>query len=120
MGYYTDYELKASYSGNDPDYIAKLEDEISRMNVFDGGDYKNDWYTNAKWYDYDSDMILLSSKFPEVLFELRGEGERSGDIWLNYYKAGGAMRDCIVITEKPFDELQLVNAGCIPENYSYE
>lgn len=119
MGYYTDFELKAKYDNNDPEYISKLESEVDRINVF-GGNCDEGWYANAKWYHYDDDMILLSSRFPEVLFELRGQGEATGDIWLNYYKNGAAMRDCLKIVEEPFDENKVTKKGSYSQKYSYE
>lgn len=120
MGYYTDFELKAKYDGNDSEYISKLEAEIDKLNVFEYGSYGEDWYVNAKWYDYNEDMLLLSSRFPEVLFELRGEGESPRDLWLNYYKGGGVMRDCLAIKEDPFDESKVIKAVCTAKKYSYE
>lgn len=119
MGYYTDFGLKVKCDNHDPEYIFKLETEIDRLNVFCDGSYEEGWYANAKWYDYNEDMILLSSKFPDMLFELRGEGELARDLWLNYYKNGAVMRDCLVVTEMPFDESKLVKAMHIAEKYSY-
>lgn len=120
MGYYTDFELKAKYDGSSPIYISKLENEVDKLNIFECGSYSENWYANDKWYDFDKDMILLSSRFPEVLFELRGQGEESGDIWLNYYKGGGVMRDCLTIKEEPFDESKVIKVVCASEKYSYE
>ena len=46
-----------------------------------------------KWYDATSDMIKLSERFPNVLFELSGKGEEHDDIWKEYYY-NGACQHC--------------------------
>ena len=42
----------------------------------------------VKWYDRESDMRKVSTRFPEAVFTLRGEGEDPGDQWVEYYKNG--------------------------------
>lgn len=124
MGYYTDYELSVNCFNEDVDTVSRLEFEVKKLNVFGYtekyDEYSISWYGNATWYDYDEDMLLLSSKFPNTLFTLRGHGESYDDIWLNYYKNGSAMYDGIEIVEKAFDESLLTKPKSITEKYSYE
>lgn len=35
----------------------------------------------VKWYEHETDMAALSSRFPGVVFHLAGEGENNDDIW---------------------------------------
>lgn len=82
MGYYTDYTLSV-YSTVDYEVPAgpmKLSDKISpimeqlvdeeidRMNIFSDGNIKDSYYTNAKWYDHEEDMRILSARFPGMVF----------------------------------------------------
>ena len=84
MGYYTDYELSASYYKIDnngtrtevvpiPELVLDcLEKEIDKMNIFEGGSISDTLWASAKWYDWEEDMLLLSKRFPDVLFYLMG------------------------------------------------
>ena len=60
--------------------------DFSLVNVFNRF-FFDDLY---KWYEYDSDMIELSKRFPDLLFELYGDGEDSDDFWKSYYRNGNA------------------------------
>ena len=95
MGYYTSYYLTASVESNDgKPFPEKLISEIDKMNVFsehdfDYGNNEKSWYApEEKWYDWEKDMLKLSVKFPEVFFELTGDGEESDDYWKAYFKNG--------------------------------
>ena len=118
MGYYTDYTLTASictvgadsYTTATIPHIAlvSLEDEIEKMNIFDGGgDIEYGYYANAKWYDWEEDMCLLSKRFPELLFCLHGEGESSDDLWDAYFFEGKCQHCPAVITYEDFDPSKL-------------
>ena len=97
MGYYTDFEL--NYSSNERDKVQERLEEIS--NGYTGND------SGVKWYNHEEDMKQLSREFPDILFELCGEGEESGDIWEKYFK-NGKMQCCkAVLTFEPFDEAKL-------------
>lgn len=110
MGYYTDYRLDvctATKFGDSfttancisPLIETQLEDEIEKLDVFEGGDCDSGWYGNAKWYDWEEDMLLLSKRFPEIMFTLGGIGEEFGDIWEAYFYDG---RVDFFIGDKPF------------------
>lgn len=57
----------------------------------------------TKWYDHDQEMLLLSGKFPDVVFKLHGEGEEHGDFWDAYYKDGKMCRYALPRKLPPFD-----------------
>jgi hypothetical protein len=106
MGYYTRYELEVK-EGN-----VKIEDILEQVeNKFDGLYYAVDEWgktlQETKWYEHDEEMKELSKLFPDVVFKLKGEGEESGDVWINYYK-NGKMQSCPAkITFDEFDEIKL-------------
>lgn len=109
MSYQTEYYLEASSPEPvDRERIRKLEMEVRKMNVFDEGNYADGWISNAKWYDYEQDVALLSKRFPEFHFYLKGTGERSDDIWAAYFLNGEVMRDAITISYHSFDRKKLV------------
>ena len=118
MGYYTDYTLTASICTVGADSyttatiphitLVSLEDEIEKMNIFDGGgDIEYGYYANAKWYDWEEDMCLLSKRFPELLFCLHGECESSDDLWDAYFFEGKCQYCPAVITYEDFDPSKL-------------
>ena len=118
MGYYTDYELTMSFctvgmchytTSTIPDALDKsLSEEIEKMKVFEYGDVDLGYYASAKWYDWEKDMILLSKRFPGVLFCLHGEGDSSDDMWNAYFFEGGFQFCPAVITYDEFDSSKLI------------
>lgn len=129
MGYYTAYYLTATYESNDGVFPEKLEAEIERMNVFSEKDFDyapnvKAWYApEEKWYDCEIDMIKLSKRFPDVFFELSGDGEESDDFWKAYFKNGMEQFAPGEITYEPFspDKLKASKADVNWDGrYSYE
>ena len=111
MGYYTGYELYIDdANGLDDPAIKNVENAIKELNIFEpGGCAEYGWSAYTKWYDCDKDMRLLSYRFPDVVFELRGDGEDFEDVWAQYYKGGRVQTDGLVVTYtyNKFDESKL-------------
>lgn len=132
MGYYTDFELTAekylpggggSFSTRSlsPEELEAIVKDVEKMDVFESY-YPPVWYANAKWYESDEDMLRLSSRFPDVLFTLRGQGEERDDEWYAYYLNGRVQEARIIKSWDDFDpeflsERQFVDDG---KQYSYE
>lgn len=99
MGYYTRHTLEI-LDGND--YATEYEKEISKL-----ADYSDCFGEEIKWYNHEKDMREYSKKHPKTLFKLSGEGEGSGDLWIEYYRNGKMQRAKAVLTFDEFDESKL-------------
>lgn len=120
MGYYSNFTLRVVSDINydligDESVIPKLQSYFAeKENEYIGG-FINYYEENKtfvadepmKWYNYHEDMLDLSIKFVDVLFELTGNGEESGDIWRCYYLNGKSQRCPGAITFDPFDASKL-------------
>jgi len=105
MGYYTHFGLTIIEGDTNNGLIAKLRDEN------DNAAYCFDEEGNAeegvKWYEHQTDLRAFSQKHPKALFKLTGEGEESGDVWIEYYR-DGKMQECVgKISYDEFDESKL-------------
>jgi len=97
MGYYTYYSLEVDPDTAIPDIVEALKNNpgLADTNLYG---YALDWgnpydgmippLDNAKWYEHNENMLILSKLFPQVLFTLSGEGEESGDLWRTKYQDG--------------------------------
>ena len=100
MGYYTEYDLEVINGDNTVDY----KDEIGKASQYGSGDIFGE---ELKWYNHEEDMIAFSKKHPTVTFKLMGDGEESGDTWIQYFKNGKSQRCGAIITYPDFDEDKL-------------
>lgn len=122
MGYVTDYELKTKEKIKITDFVEKVKEigfdyvfseeiEDMELDVKDNPDvsYPIDISSSEsyKWYENEDDMKELSKSFPDVVFELYGEGEESCDLWLSYHKNGKVQRENAKIVYADFDESKL-------------
>jgi len=109
MGYYTRYSLKVlksptQHADNEEEVIADLrKDEYVEACINEAGDCQDE----RKWYDHDDTMKVFSKNYPNLIFELEGEGEESGDMWKKYYKDGKSQTCQAVITFEEFNPLKL-------------
>lgn len=119
MSYFTDFSLEV-YDANEKDYRA-IDKEIEKLNIFDSGDAECGCYGTATWNNVDEDMKLLSARFPDVIFKLRGDGEDRDDMWIHYYKGGRVMNDGLVVTivEDAFDESKLDGEATVDIGQKY-
>jgi hypothetical protein len=102
MGYNTYYELNYTlYPEGTPvpdELDTKIKDYIEAH-----GNIARSINESTKWYEHNEDMRAMSDEFPEVHFELFGDGEESGDTWYAHY-VNGCMQFCpATITYEDFD-----------------
>ena len=98
MGYYTSFKLEVVVDRNDEiDYEKVVVNHI-------GHDPFED---ESEWVSHEKDMKEISKKYPQVLFELKGEGEDSGDLWKTYFKNGKMQRCTARIVYDDFDEAKM-------------
>lgn len=108
MGYYTSYKLRIENPGSHDTYdlidILRKESEGAKYAISEDGSVEE----SCKWYEAESDLKIFSKKYPEVLFELHGEGEESGDIWIKYFKNGKCQHAKSRIVFERFDITKLI------------
>jgi len=108
MGYNTTYTLRTYDSDKD---IIEISDDASedefewlKYAIDDDGEWR---VISNFWHDHETDMRKLSIKYPDIVFELYGEGEIRGDIWIKYFKNGKMQSGHTKITFDKFDEKKL-------------
>ena len=106
MGYYTSFEIKTMDEVSDI-VKAAISHEIEAYHLPDYNEWMGGWACYGKWYDHEEDLKELSLKFPDVVFEVYGDGEESDDLWYKYFK-NGRMQYCPCHFEfDPYDESKL-------------
>jgi hypothetical protein len=103
MGYYTRYELSVKKGNTDLISEFVSENENAAYALDDNGDSNE----SCKWYDHEYELKAFSLKHPETLFELKGEGEESGDIWIKYIQNGKCQYCKAKLVFDDFDEAKL-------------
>lgn len=84
-----------------------IDAERIQREISDLSGYQYLWSDMCKWYDHEKDMRAISRKYKDVLLKLSGEGEKSGDLWVKYFK-NGKMQHCEARIEfDPFDSSKL-------------
>lgn len=121
MGYYTYYELSADpFDGKTPiseEVYDALDAEIESMGMSFDHYSISERSLYSTWYDWEFDMALLSSKFPEILFALHGDGESSDDQWIAYFNHG-RMQLCQAKIVYPEYDPQKFEDHDLPNGYS--
>ena len=91
MGYYTDYTLKVyNEKGelilrNEKEF-KEVEKVFIEITQFTSEDFDDLYYSvNWKWYEAQSDVKELASRFPSYYFILEGVGEERDDWWVRAY-----------------------------------
>ena len=103
MGYYSTFELEVveeQYSGIDH------EENIAGWLGF------NPFDSNPKWYDWENDMAAYSKAFPSVQFNVRREGEDTGDIAAATFLNGKSHHRKAEIVIPVFDKEKLKSVSC--------
>ena len=120
MGYNTRYTLKWDVSKSAKTTWDEISEEIAlRQEVnpdfFYAVDSVGGGNDACKWYEHEEEVAQFSKIYPDVLFELHGEGEESGDIWKKYFKNGKIQICNAKIIFDEFDESKLAyNINCKP------
>jgi hypothetical protein len=111
MGYYTSYTLsvdtkECSPGVHESDVIHHFRsiNEEAKYTLDAFGEPED----TCKWYDHEKDLKDFSRFYPDAVFELKGEGEESGDMWKLYVKNGKSQRCNAIITFEKFDESKLI------------
>lgn len=89
MGYYTDFTVSIAPQSPENMDEDQFESVLSELTILSG--YSFDPEGNArsiKWYDYEEDMKIFSTLYPNHIFLVEGDGEESGDVWKHYFKNG--------------------------------
>ena len=121
MGYYTNFSLHVASENATPDLLEQIDHEVRKMNVFQYCKCgREEWSAYTKWYDFDQDMLLLSKRFPNILFYLHGEGDNEEDLWDAYYQNGKVQNCHAEIIYPPYDESKMVAVPVTQTRYSYQ
>ena len=103
MGYQANFELSLESGENLPkEVVVTIKEEFPWL----GGDCYF-FQGLAKWYEFDTDMRAFSTRFPDLVFNLHGAGEDSGDIWDYFYKNGKSCGGQAQIVYYEYDEEEL-------------
>jgi hypothetical protein len=109
MGYRTNYTL--SVKNDDNPKVADFDKWLETKPQFESGYNVTDFFEGeaeaCKWYGHTEDMIKMSLQFPDLIFQLKGEGEEPEDIWIKYYKNGKVQICHAKITFDEYDETKL-------------
>lgn len=126
MGYYTYFELSVDdFDKKNPmpeSRYKEIEAEVEKMNIMQDHFSLNEWSTYSKWYDWEEDMLLLSTRFPEMLFTMHGDGEESDDLWYAYFHAGHVQHCPVQLVYPEYDKRLLDKPPIASEmkHYSWE
>jgi hypothetical protein len=107
MGYYTSYSLGVKGIGLNESRMI-IED---LRNTNDNADFAitefGETLNGCKWYGHEKEMREFSKEYPDVVFELHGEGEGSGDLWNKYFRNGKCQLCSAVIVFPEYDPRKL-------------
>lgn len=117
MSYYTSYNIEiqevnpvthlptmppppaASHDITPPDVITTIETSSGTVIYEDFNSFSG----LAKWYDWQTDLIKLSKKHPNLLFIVEGTGESADDMWICWITNGMLQHEPKQITFNPYD-----------------
>ena len=104
MGYYTKHTLEIIEG--DGELIEKLRQSCDEAKISFRADGK--CASATKWYYHDQHMREFSAKHPTAIFKLYGVGEKSPDLWVDYYMDGKCQSCTAIITFPVFDKNKLL------------
>ena len=89
-----------------------LDDIWENSSIFVGGSYY------GKWYNWEKDLLNLSSEYPEIFITVDGDGEARDDFWRAFIKDGAIQYSCghIVYDEYDPEKMKVVNPPHLVEH----
>lgn len=102
MGYPTAHTI--SVYGTDDQAMRKIIDKMKELGII-GYAVNEDLECESpvNWFSEEEDMLELSREFPDVRFEVHGEGDNQGDIWEDHFLNGMTYRSHAEITIPEFN-----------------
>lgn len=96
MGYYTNYDLSwdipDEYPMNEEETADAIANYFGNLPYWRDGGYdftgSDIFIPEAKWYDYQDDMFMLSRFFPEITFHLWFDGDDWDDKGVEHWENG--------------------------------
>lgn len=109
MGYSTNFEITA-VGFKDPDQVEFFEFKLKKISGYTFQTTTSDItysgiLSDSKWYDCVEDCTALSIAFPDVLIEVEGDGEESGDFWRARFRNGESEKITAEIVFPEFKEI---------------
>jgi len=106
MGYYTNFSISIKQG---QDYLGDLQNAIEKQSDYTFDNDGTEIYSDGsiKWYEHSKDMENVSKLFPDLVLQVDGEGEESGDIWTTFWKDGKYQQAKRVVTVEDYDESKL-------------
>ena len=83
----------------DSDWLTQVESHDYEVESFVTG------FLEAKYHEYEDQMLELSRRYPKVVFTVCGHGEDPMDVWEHHFK-NGKQQYCSVTIEQ-YDENKL-------------
>ena len=116
MSYYTTYNLFA-YPVFNPEVADSILERLRERDITDYAVKDNysfvedgiafDSFGDCPWSDHEEDMLSISKEFPDIHFELHGEGEINDDVWTQHFVNGKSQLCRAEIIIPPFDPEKL-------------
>lgn len=106
MGYYTNHslELENKSTRSEQDVRTIVREKLRSLDILGYAlDEEFESEESTKWYSHNEDMRKISSEVNDVVFRLKGYGEESEDIWIEYYLNGKSQRCEAKISFDEFD-----------------
>lgn len=112
MGYYTSYALTLHQLKDDRieeitstprgfeimQTLLQESDDASHCFTIDG-----ETLESQKWYNHEKELKDFSERFSDIIFELYGEGEETGDLWYKYFMSGKMQICKVIMSFEDFD-----------------
>lgn len=86
MGYYTEFKLKVHPTPSPEDKPAIFSEDFGYWTLGELVDLTESGA--VKWYEHETELMAVSSRWPQYTFILDGVGEEHGDEWRKFFQGG--------------------------------